>query len=570
MSDSFLGPYRSAGEKPKRIAEQIRRIVQDSTPAQVAFILDQHRSLALKAPRRVGKTSAFLRKFCKGGLQTRNGRYLYTALSRPHAEELLWIPLKDFAAQYELRADFAESDLTMTLLDTGSTLSLLGADDKKECDKKRGGKYHGVGVDEAASFPTRLLHYFLDQVLSPALMDYRGWLALGGTPSSTLAGAFYEATREGAERTRPWRLKDAEEFAEMLCACPSICTAFEWSLHDWTLEDAALSHIIEEAYAKKAQKGWTDENPIWQREYMGRWVADDTGRVYRYRKHAIGEDGKALLSAEGKAILWNSWEALEKTTTNPFGLPLGHDWRFCLGGDLGSKRPADEQKKREQGQAKGLDVQERNKTILELWAYADTSPNLYHALESAKAMHISALAAEIQRIEKLCGAYKGVTLDGIFIDVGYRSGGGMIVDELSAVHGVPAMPADKARKPDAIELLNSDLVDGRAKILPGSHLETEMLTLQWDELQPDKENKSQANDACDAGIYGRRGCLHQYGHELPARTEKPEDDAPRARAAAEPSDEAKPAKKRRAEWFGSDEDENPPDDEWGNDEFLTE
>ncbi len=570
--DAVLAPYRDAGGKPKRIAELQRRILESCTPKQVPFVLDPHRKLALLTPRRSGKTSAVLRRFAAGALAKKNGRYLYAALSRPTAEDILWDPLKEFMAAYEIPVSFSESDLTVRFLDTGSEIQLVGADDKKQVDKKRGQQYDGAAVDEAASFPGRLLKYFLQQVLKWALMDRRGWLAMVGTPGNTLAGPFFEATREGADGTRPWHLRGTEEWSSIICTCAlgsnEPCTAFNWSQHGWSLEDnVAMPHLWLEALAEKAQERWSDENPIWQREALGRWVSDDTGRVYRYRKYITETytDEHGVEATRSKP--WNTWEPIEKTKENPFGLPLGHSWRFSLGGDLGSKKVADEQKEREAGKPRGgarMDTLERNKTILELWAYSDTCPDLYHALESSKAMHISALAEEIKRIEGLCRAYGGVTLDGIFLDVGYRSGGGMIVDELSAVHGVPAQAADKARKPDAIELLNSDLVDGRAKIIPGSHLETEMLTLQWDELQPDKENKSQANDACDAAIYGRRGALHQYGHETGP---SPAAAAPTPTAPAGSEGDRRQNRNHKA-WFGDDEDSGGTADEWGNSNYL--
>ena len=108
---SFLENYRGAASLPTFIKDAAQKIIEDCTPAQREFVLDQHRSLVLTAPRRVGKTSAFLRKFCRSALLTRGGHYVYAALSRPHAEALLWQPLKEFAASYKIAGRFYESDL---------------------------------------------------------------------------------------------------------------------------------------------------------------------------------------------------------------------------------------------------------------------------------------------------------------------------------------------------------------------------------------------------------------------------------------------------------------------------
>lgn len=531
-------------------------------PVQRAFVMaDAHRKQALLTSRRAGKTSAVLRKETRGALLHTRARYLYIALSRPTAEEILWDPLKEFADEFEIPATFYESSLTMEFKDTGSTIQLLGADDKKECDKKRGQKYHGAAVDESASFPGRMLKYLLDEVLRWALMDFRGWLALVGTPGNLLRGPFYGATREGAPRTRKWKDRDSAEWAHAKCTCAlgtgDPCTAFAWSMHAWGLRDnIAQPHLWAEALAEKEQEGWSDENPIWVREALGRWAADDTGRVYRYRKHHV---------VDSKSVDWNTWTPLAATPANPFGLPLGHKYHFVLGGDLGSRKSSKDQAERieepvEEGGTR-LDREVPNKTILGLFAYADTSPNFTHAHERVVPPDpikgsITRLAEEIQDIERQCGAYGGATLDGIVIDDGNRSGGGMICDELAAVHGVPAEKADKANKANAIELVNSDLVDGRLKVLPGSHLEAEMETLQWDE-NGQKENPSQANDAADTCVYARKHSLHTYGHDMPAPpppAPEPERPARRERRAPRPQAGERAPQRKRSEWFGAEDD----------------
>jgi hypothetical protein len=568
--DSVLGPYRNRAERPARITELVRRIEASCMPVQRPFVMeDAHRKQACLTSRRAGKTSGVIRKIGRGAELMSRARYLYIALSRPTAEEILWDPLKQFADEFEIPSKFYESSLTMEFTDTGSTLQLLGADDKKECDKKRGQKYHGAAVDEAASFPGKMLKYLLDEVLRWSLMDFRGWLALVGTPGNLLTGPFYSATREGAPRTRKWKDRDSEEWAATPCTCSlgtaNPCTSFAWSMHAWGLEDnIAQPHLWLEALAEKEQEGWTDENPIWVREALGRWAADDTGRVYRYRKHIVGPDGKP--------IEWNTWTPLPKSKANPFGLPEGHKYHFVLGGDLGSRKSMKDKADRVQLEddlpgGTRMDREDRNKTILGLFAYADTSPNFTHAHERVVPPDpvkgsITRLAEEIKAIEALCAAYSGATLDAIVIDDGNRSGGGMICDELAAVHEVPAQKADKANKANAIELVNSDLVDGRMKVLPGSHLEAEMEVLQWDE-SGQKENPSQANDACDTATYARKESLHTYGHELPPEPPAPPPEKPARRERKQPPRPPgeRPPRPPRKPWFGDDDNSTEPNDD---------
>lgn len=557
---AFLAQYRDAASLPDRVRDTLARIKADCTRAQREFVDDPHRNLALLAPRRVGKTSGFLRRFTVGGLQHRNAHYLYTALSRPHAEELLWTPLKEFAEIYKIPGRFYEADLKFEFRDTGAVLHLVGADDRKEVDKKRGGKYHGVGVDEAASFTARLLRYLLDQVLRPALMDYRGWLAIGGTPGPVLDGEFYNATRIGAPRSRPFRERDGE-WEGKVCRCPSACTSFEWSLHRWKIEDAALPHIREEAETIREQKGWTEENPIYRREFRGEWASDESGLVYRYRKHIIEtrelEDG----TVERISKPWNTWTPGPKTKANPFGLPGAHKWRYVLGIDLGNKKVTQEER------ARNPDKQIPNRMALELLAYSETCRDLYHAAE----MTLGDLDAKQGRITELAGrihflkAKIGGEFDGIFVDL--SGAGGLVLDELATVHLIAAEPAEKKNKPDAIELWNADLVDGHLKVLEGSQLEQEMLSLQWDEVDPTRENKSQANDHCDAGIYARRGALHHFAHE-PARKLTAAEQEEERMGVREKDQTRRARRQREREFDESFGDEGAAEgDDWGN-EFM--
>jgi hypothetical protein len=95
--------------------------------------------------------------------------------------------------------------------------------------------------------------------------------------------------------------------------------------------------------------------------------------------------------------------------------------------------------------------------------------------------------------------------------------GDALVEELSNVYGLRVTPAKKKDKHDAIELFNGDLVDGRIKVLKGSSLEDQLLSLQWaiDDFGKLKESKAQANHSTDAAIYARTAAHHQIKEEAP-------------------------------------------------------
>lgn len=517
--DEFLVEYRDAAQLPDRIKATSERILAEATVAQRELILDHHRKIALRACRRAGKTGGILRKFIYQATKQYNCSFRYAALSRPHAEELLWQPLKDLVERYKISGKFYEAGLLFEVRDTGSQIKLVGADDKKESDKLRGGAHDGIAVDEAASFPSKLLRYYLTQVIRYTLIDRRGWLILGGTPGSILTGEFYDATKVGALRSRPFRLREKGEWAKTACHCPATCVDFEWSFHRWTAKDSPVVGLADELEAIRLERGWSKENPIYLRESCGEWAIDDSGRVYKYRSEKDGQP-------------WNTWrpcfcsaprcafsDALACQSQRGdsgrefFGLPEGHAWRFVVGVDLGNKKIAMEER------ARNPDRMIPNRTAIEVLAFSDTCRDLYHAYEIVRPFEgVTELAGAMKWLFKKMGGPCEV-----FVDL--AGAGGMILDELASVHGIAADPAEKKHKPDAIELLNGDMVDGHFKVIPESQLEAEMNILQWDE-DGIHENKSQANDCCDAAVYARRGATHVYANEMAKVPEpkKPEDE----------------------------------------------
>lgn len=526
--DEFLGEYRDAADLPDRVRTTSERIFAESTPRQRELILDKHRKIALRSPRRVGKTGGILRKFLFQATKMYHGSFRYAALSRPHAEELLWQPLKDLVEKYKIRGRFYEADLTFDFHDTGSQIKLVGADDKKESDKLRGGAHDGIAVDEAAAFPSRLLRYYLTQVIRYTLIDRRGWLLLGGTPGSVFTGEFYEATKVGADRSRPYQLRDTADWARYVCKCPSPCVDFEWSLHKWRASDSPLEHLEEELEAIRLERGWSKENPIYLRESCGEWAVDDSGRVYKYRREKDGQPWNtwepcyctsaylSTASPDGKCV-WRGGmgcqteRSMAEGVYTYFGLPRGHHWQFVAGCDLGNRKIQQEERER------NPDRQVPNKTAIELLAFSETCRDLYHAYEIVRPFEgVTELAGAIKFLQSKVGAPFEM-----FVDL--AGAGGMILDELASVHGIACDPAEKKNKPDAIELLNGDMVDGHFKVLGESQLEAEMNVLQWSE-DGLHENKSQANDCCDCACYARRGATHVYVSELAKKPEPKKGD----------------------------------------------
>lgn len=480
---------------------KLTRLVQSCHTKQRDFVVDSSTRIVACVARGWGKTTGMKARFARRMLTTPNAKCLYVATTRTAAEELMWHALKDLFAKLEVGAKFHEAKLKVTLAKNNAELRLVGADDKKEIEKHRGLPHHEIGIDEAASHNVELLNHLIFRVLEPRLGDYNGTLVLYGTPGHVLTdkSPFYQHSRNGAATSRLYALRDMPEYVGW----------DGWSLHRGTLQDndkahgvcgnnpnCHINHLWEAALAIKKRNGWSDNNPVWRREYLGEWAADDTENVFKYR--AYTDDGEEWNSwCDGKYIGGGIYVPAHfdpNRKGNPFGLPEGHSWEFVLAIDLGFSDPFS----------------------LQVFAHSHTCRKAYHVLEFEKRGMYARAIAELLLGPEL--SHERPT--GVFRYIGWPTGmvadnansGDAILAELSSVYGITFEPAEKKNKHDAIELSNGDLVDGHVKIMRGSKLEGDLSSLQWavDDYGKLKENKSQSNHNSDAFVYARRKAMHAY------------------------------------------------------------
>ena len=450
------------------------RLAADCHPAQRAFVLDPGRRVAAIVGRGGGKTTGGRARLMRRLLLTPRARCVYITKTRSAGEDLLWQPLKTLIERMGIDARWNETKLRVVLPHNGASLRIVGADDKHEIDKLRGQPFHEVHLDETATLGATVVSHLVYRIIGPRLGDYGGCLVMYGTPGQALAGPFYDVTRPASEIGRPWVDRDKPEFDGWL----------GWSVHQWNLQDAAphvsaIARLWEEALREKRANGWTDDNPVWRREYLGFWAADDTETVFRYRPHIFGDDASAAGVAEGAA--WNQWDPPRDPSTKIAKLPDGdHEWRYVYGMDLGHSDPF----------------------ALEVFAYSLTDKTLYHVFEYEKRGMYARTIAALLLGEGLDtdepGGVIGATGWPDAMDADTAGLGGQLLDELRNVYGLDVQAAEKKNKHDAIELFNGDLVDGRIKILKGSVLEQQLQHLQWavDTAGQLKEDRSARNDCC--------------------------------------------------------------------------
>lgn len=415
-------------------------------------------------------------------LRTPKAKCLFIATTRQQAEELMWPPLKELIEKLGIDAIFNETKLRVTFRRNGAQLRLVGADDKKEIEKLRGLPHHEVGIDEGASYDKALLDSLINRIIAPRLGDYGGCLWVIGTPGHNLSGLFYDVTRTASEVSRRFEDRESPEYAGWN----------KWSTHYWSLQDGApfipaMARLWAEALVNKDANGWSDNHPVWRREYLGQWAADDTENVYRYR--ALLDDGSA----------WNQWSPPKDPRTGFATLPPG-SWRYVYGLDMGHGDPM----------------------AIVVFAYESTERVLRQVYGFERRGMYAKTIAELLIGEEL----NTDKLGGLFAATGWPDAivadtaglGDAMLDELANVYGIRMAAAEKKSKFDNIELFNGDLIDGRVKVLKGSSLEDQLLTLQWAEDQwgKIKENKAQANHSTDAAIYARKVAFHQFRDEAPA------------------------------------------------------
>lgn len=203
---------------------------------------------------------------------------LYITLSRINAKRLAWEILKGLADEWKLGAVPSEGELLLTL-PNGARVYLTGCADMGEVEKFRGLPLAVVVVDEAQSFPTQLLQKLIDEVLTPALMDFNGVLVLVGTPGPVPVGYFHD------------------------CVVSTSWEHFAWSVFDNPHIQRKSGRTPRELLDDELKRrGVTESDPVIQREWFGRWVLDPNSLVFafaptrntrpakKHQHHVIGID----------------------------------------------------------------------------------------------------------------------------------------------------------------------------------------------------------------------------------------------------------------------------------------
>lgn len=319
----------------------------------------------------------------------------------------------------------------------GASIVFWGLCDQGAVDLLRGFKLKSSYFDEVATYAT-LLRYLCEDVVEPALGDTGGSLYLCGTPSHTRAGRWFEVCNGDVPG---------------------------WSVHHWTvLENKRFPRDARKMLAEWLRsKQLTEEDPTFQREWMGRFVNDIKALVYRF----LAE--RNLITA----------------------LPEDYDrrsWYHAIGVDFGTSSPS----------------------AFVTVAWHPHSPKVYAIRAEKMPGLLASQACDV--LSGLCDSFRPIIVVGDMGGLGKpymeewnRRYAGREVSV--GYHLPPIMPADKQGKRANQKMLNDDLGTARFLVLSGDAkpLADEMATLPFYRLDvPDdqlKEHPAHENHCCDGALY---------------------------------------------------------------------
>lgn len=394
---------------------------------------DPSRFIALDKGRRAGATKGAAGLLMLTAHENPEQVTFYATLDKGVGERIIWRHLEKINEEYRLNARF-NAQKSHIYFPNNSVLYIFGMKDKREINKMRGEEVTLGVLDECQGVRNSIMEEVIDDILEAALIDRGGKLILIGTPNAACRGYFYDC-----------------------------CQSSSWKHYHLTMQDnpwipfkrgMSVGEIIGEHLDRKQI---SEDDPTFQREWLGKWVKDEHSIIYKFKEDR------------------NIYDEL----------PDVSNWYYILGADIGWD----------------------DSDALVVWAFAHGVPNLY-CVHSEENQHedISSFAHRVRELEKRYGAFTKRVIDAGGL-------GKKITEELKQRHNIYFEPADKRRKHEFIKLKNADFNRGFIKAKRGTPVVEEWKINQWNtDFDPPKEDERFSNDMSDAALYGYREAKH-YTYE---------------------------------------------------------
>ncbi len=530
----YTPPSQEQGEKRLSRREKNLAIAEAMlarlTPVQRRVIEDPHDLICISVPRRGGKTTVEATAHSRTCLMYDGAVCYYGAVTAQRAKDILWPELKRLEKEHGFKSLFKELE-KVVVFDNGSLIKLIGCDTLKEIEKQRGVAFHRFTLDETASIAPSLVKHLWERVVFASLMDFGGTAVMMGSPGRVHSGPFFEAAAPDLAKEllarRGLEPEEGKLWSRRYDQRDQHQGDFSWSLHSWGIPDnTAMPHMWEAALRTKRRNNWSDDNPTWLTEFMGKWVSDAGARVYHY------EAGR------------NDWDPGEKFEHAEDALPTGQ-WFYVCGIDLGYDDPF----------------------AVTVAAYSDHDPNLYQVYEyRERGLDTEAMFRVVEGICDRFGGFQAIVGD-------HQGSGAKAIFENWSERGIHVEVADKTQKRDYIALVNAQLHEGRIKWLLGGDLAAEAEGLQWD-VDNARYHKglyavgrSQPDHLLDSFLYLWRYAYHHLWTDSPRAPDAKSAEYWKAKEQEE-FDQACEHRKREEgqEWW--EEFSKPDESEWADARVL--
>ena len=471
FSEGILDQIDSQLNKSKREDADFLtyRVYKDCHSIQQQILVDNNKRIYLMAGRRAGKTEADVRKGAHIAIQHEGAQILFVGLTFTRCLELFWNSIQDLFTGMGITIIESKRTEGMMKIYNGSEIHFHGNSTIDERDKLRGAHWDLVVIDEAQS--QKALDILVRDIIEPSLMDRNGQLVLSGT-GPRARGTYWEQWYNDP---------------------------IKWpgSRYNFNIADNPFiknyQKVLDE---KRAEHGWTETDPTYIREYLGKVAYDDDAMVFRAKPENI--------YTRDQLAQWLDTQPID-------------DIRFTAGLDYGyadcdafviicySKSSSErwivyEYKKNRTGVS---DLVDAIKTGMH---YVKTDPLF------ARTLYVPGVMNELYP-----GTDEIKTINNkfyIYCDTNEQK----ITQELTSVYKIPATNAYKYDKKFAIEQLQEDIrtgrmrfpgtvVDGRIESTSEFYKET-LLTL-WkrndrDELTRQIDDETYHPDMMDAILYSMR------------------------------------------------------------------
>lgn len=235
-------------------------------PWQREFFVDNAKRITNQSGRRAGKSYANALKaikHCLVGNDTINGvvklrKAVIIGLTKEKVMEQYWQLIKDTIEECHINTLKIDNALLQVTFSSGATLKLAGNNSKAEREKLRGDEYSLVIIDEAQSQTG--LRYLMNSILEPIAYARDTQIILTGT-GALLLGSYWQDVTDG-DLAAKWR-----HYHVTMADNPTIVNP-----------ETVLEQV-------RIDKGWTEDDPEYVREYLGKNCYDSTRNIIPIRHY---------------------------------------------------------------------------------------------------------------------------------------------------------------------------------------------------------------------------------------------------------------------------------------------